>query len=89
MHVLGCELTVVLADEGFVEEFAEIIVWPAETAVEDAGKGSLRVAARALDRPIASSSNAAISFLPIGRSFPVRIMICIYFIMAAKKRSMP
>ena len=45
VHILSGQFPVVLADIGFVEEFAEVVVGTTETAVECAGEGSLRVAA--------------------------------------------
>ena len=44
-HVVGGQRAVVVADIGFVEQLAEIIVWTAETAIEDASQSCLRVAA--------------------------------------------
>ena len=44
IHVSGGEGTVVLANEGLVKEFAEVVVRAAEAAVEDTGQGGFGVA---------------------------------------------
>ena len=45
VHVLGVQFPVVLADVGFIEEFAEVVVGTTKAAVECPGEGCLRVAA--------------------------------------------
>ena len=44
-HVFCGEGAVVRANIGFVEEFSEIIVWPSESAVEDARQGCFWISA--------------------------------------------
>ena len=44
-HIFGGEGTVVSADVGFVEKFAEVVVGTTEAAVEDGSKGGFWIAA--------------------------------------------
>ena len=44
-HIFGGEGTIVCADVGFIEKFAEVVVGTAEAAIEDGGKGGFWIAA--------------------------------------------